>query len=454
MRILQVTHGFPPYNIGGSEVYAYNLCQKLAKEHEVFVFYRVNDLHIKEYSVIHTNLDKLEIFTINNTFRLYDSFEMTYKNNAIAEKFASILEQIRPDVVHIQHLLYLSTKLVKEIKKRRIPVIFTLHDYWLICPQGQLFKNGMEVCNGKDSLECIDCVLYQLNIKKYAFNAYYFLKGIVPERLIQLLKNIYLGYCRFFFLNQNKAINLIKERAAYIKSICSQVDLFISPSQFLKRRFIEFGISEDKIALLPYAFNLENFKNSQKITSDKLRFAFMGNLLPAKGTHILIKAFNKIKNANVELRIYGQASSYKGILGNYLRYLKKIAKDRNIKFMGGFDNRNIAKVFSEIDILVVPSVWYENSPLVIQEAFATQTPVIAANIGGIPELIDNGINGLLFNPNDTQDLYRKINSIIENPRLIEDLKQNIKSPKSIEENAKETENIYKALLNQCPSVLV
>jgi glycosyltransferase involved in cell wall biosynthesis len=230
-----------------------------------------------------------------------------------------------------------------------------------------------------------------------------------------------------------------------MKDIYSKVDLFISPSQFLRRKFIEFGIPEDRITLFPYGFNLENFGNLQKVFSDKLRFGFIGNLLPAKGTHILIEAFNKIKNYNVELRVYGQVNSYKGILGNYLKYLKKISKNKNIKFMGRFDYKDVGEIFKEIDVLVVPSIWYENSPLVIQEAFATKTPVIASDIGGIPELIDDGVNGLLFDPNDSDDLYKKINLIIENPSLIEEIRQNIKPPKSIEENAKEIEKIYNKL---------
>lgn len=448
MKILQTIHGFLPYSIAGTEVYTFNLSQELAKRHKVFVFSRMNDLHMKEYTVSQTSLNSLEIFTINNTFRLYNSFEMTYKNEVIAEKFGSILDQIKPDIVHIQHLLYLSGKIIEEIKKRRIPIVFTLHDYWLICPQGQLLKNNKEICNDK-YLECINCVLHQLSIKKNIFNAYYFLKELIPGSLFQLIKNFYLGYSKFIFLTKEKANNLIEARTVYMKDICSKVDLFISPSNFLKNKFIEFGIPQDKIIFLPHGFNLENFKKLQKTSSPKLRFAFIGNILPAKGVHMLIECFNKIKNDNVELKIYGKAISYKSELRNYLKYIKKIIKSKNIKFMGGFDNRNIAKIFEEIDVLVVPPIWYENSPLVIQEAFAAKTPIVASDIGGISELINHNVNGFLFKPNDVNDLYEKINLIIKKPNLIEEIKQNINPPKSIKKNAEEISNIYEDLLIQC-----
>lgn len=449
MKVIQVVHSFPSSNMAGTEIYAYNLSRQLLKRHKVFVFHRGNDLNLTEYALKHRRLDGLDVFSINNTFRLCGSFEATYKNDVVAKKFGWILDEIEPDIVHIQHLLYLSANIIEEVKKRNIPILFTLHDYWLLCAQGQLLKNNISVCNKNNSFECIGCVFHQLSIKKNVFNAYYFLKKYTPEYLVQLAKNIYLNYCRFFSLGKIRTINLIEERIAYMKAVSSKVDLFISPSQFLKIKFIEFGIPKEKIVFLPYGFNLGNFRGFQKIPSGKLRFGFMGNLLPAKGTHILIQSFNKIKNDNAELRIYGQANSYKGILGNYPRYIKKISRNKNIRFMGGFDNKDVAKILGEIDVLVVPSIWHENSPLVIQEAFAAKTPVIASSIGGIPELIDDGVNGFLFKPNDIEDLYRKINSIIESPSLTEEIKQNITFPKSIEQNAWETESIYEDLISRC-----
>ncbi len=445
MKILQVVHGFPPHNMGGAEIYAYNLSRELVKKHKVSIFYRINDLHQKEYTLTHRDFEGLDIFTVNNTFRLYDSFRDTYKNTLIAEKFASVLERIKPDIVHIQHLLYLGAQLIEEIKKRKIPIVFTLHDYWLFCPQGQLFKDNKEICDRQILSECTDCIIHHLSIKRHIFDVYYFSQKILPASFFQLFKNIYLVYCRFCSL-RNETSNLLNERLIYIKDICSKVDLFIAPSEFLRKRFVEFGIPEDKIIFLSYGLNLDRFKDFQKIPSTKLRFAFIANLLPAKGAHILIECFNKIRDENTELKIYGRVASYKGKLGNYLNYLKKITKNKNIKFMGGFDNREVTKIFREIDVLIAPSIWWEVSPIVIMEALATKTVVIASDIGGIPESIKDGINGFLFKPKDINDLHKKIDLIIKNPSIIEKIKQNIKLPKSIEENAKEIESLYKNLL--------
>jgi len=238
----------------------------------------------------------------------------------------------------------------------------------------------------------------------------------------------------------------MEERAACIKNVCSVVDLFIAPSEFLRKKFIEFGISQDKIIFSQYGFKLDSFKNSKKTISSKLVFAFIGNIIPAKGIHILIKAFNRVKDNNVELKIYGKISSYKGSLAGYLHNMRRLAKNKNIRFMGGFENKDAAKIFSGIDVLIVPSIWQENSPLVIQEAFLAKVLVIASNIGGIPELIKDGSNGLLFHTADADDLYKKMEYMIHNPHTINKFKKSTSEVKNVEDDARETADMYGKLI--------
>jgi glycosyltransferase involved in cell wall biosynthesis len=447
MKILQIIHTYPPYSAAGSEVYTYNLSRELSKRHKMIIFHRINELQRKDYEVYRNYLDGTEIYKINNTFRSYDSFEMTYKNDRIGNIFSEIVDKVKPDIAHIQHLLYLSTTIVDELKKRNIPIIFTLHDYWLFCPQGQLLKKDLSICNN-DYSGCFNCIQHQLCIRKNIFNYYYLLQRFLSDNLLQWIKNNYLNYAKNSFLSPEDSIKQINKRSSYMRDICSKIDLFISPSEFLRERFIKFGIPENKIIFSQYGFNLEYFKEKQKTHSNKLRFACIGNILPAKGAHILIETFNKIKDYNVELKIYGEVSSYKGLLENYLRYIKRLAKNKNIRFMGGFNNKYVASIFKEIDVLIVPSIWYENSPLVIQEALASNTAVIASNIGGIPELIVDGRNGLLFKSNDADCLYEKVKQIIDNPSLLEEFRKNTNAPKDIKQSAIEMEGIYRAYVGK------
>jgi glycosyltransferase involved in cell wall biosynthesis len=172
----------------------------------------------------------------------------------------------------------------------------------------------------------------------------------------------------------------------------------------------------------------------------------MGTLLPVKGIAFLISAFKEIKERNIKLSIYGKLFPFTGF-ESYPNLLKKMVKnDDRIEFMGGYDNKNIGQILPNIDVLIVPSLWLENAPLVIQEAFLTKTPVIASRIGGIPELVNDGLNGLLFNPGDAGDLREKIRCIIANPDIIEKFKGHIPKVKSIEDNAKQIEEIYTGLV--------
>ncbi len=448
MKILQVVHNFLPYSKAGTEIYTHNLSLALAQRgHRVSIFHRCCNLKKREYELTRKKKGGQEIFCLNNTFSLCDSFEMTYKNGIIAEAFARVLDDSKPDIVHIQHLLYLSAEIIKEIVKRGIPVVFTLHDYWLACPQGQFLKSNEKPCHGEDAIECVKCVAYQLGIRKNSFKLYYFLRRYIPEYLVQCAKRCYLVFSSFSI--RKKGASLISGRASYMRKIFSGIDMFIAPSKFFKQAFAGFGIPEEKIIFLPHGFNLDNLKQPRKTFSKKLRFGFIGNLMPAKGAHILIQAFNEIRDNAAELKIYGKAISYKSIIGNYSARIKKMVVNKNTRFTGEFDNRDIENIFSEIDVLVVPSIWRENSPLIIQEAFIANTPVIASDIGGIPELITDTVDGLLFRAGDIEDLRGKMVMCIENPSLIQELKRNIRLPKDIKGHAKAIEGMYEDLLKKC-----
>ena len=445
LRILQIVHDFPPYNIAGTEVYTYNLSIELAKRHKVFIFHRINDKRKGEFEIIHNEHKGLQVYSINNTFKTCDSFEMIYNNEIITDLFSKFLNEINPDIVHVQHLLFLSIGIIEEIKKKGIPIVFTLNDYWLMCPQCQLLKKNLEVCQEHTLSDCIKCVRYQLVIKRGVMDFYWFLRNKLPAFLIQILKNIYFVYARSSFLSKKEEIKQIDSRAKCLRQICAMVDIFLAPSNFLRERFIDFGIPENKIILARYGLNTNLFEEFQKSLSGKIRFGFIGTLLPSKGAHILINAFNGIKRRNIELQIYGRKASYKGF-EYYLKYLTKIGQNDNIHFMGGYNNEKIAEILSGIDILVVPSIWYENSPLVIQEAFLAKVPVIASGIGGIPELVNNGVNGLLFKPGDSKELREKLQYVMENPDFLKKAQENMPVVESIETHAKKIEILYSRLL--------
>jgi glycosyltransferase involved in cell wall biosynthesis len=226
-----------------------------------------------------------------------------------------------------------------------------------------------------------------------------------------------------------------------MRSISGLIDIFISPSQFLRNRFIEFGIAKEKCLFIPHGVRAFEVKNGHPKVKNEVTFGFIGTLLPAKGTHLLIEAFRGIKSENTRLNIYGKLYPYLGF-EDYPAYLKRLARGKRIYFKGEFDNEELGRIFSEIDVLVVPSLWMENSPLVIHEAFRAKVPVIASRIGGICELVYHGKNGFLFNPTDTEGLKSNMELIIEKPEIIQELKKNISPPRDINNHAAEIEDVY------------
>lgn len=442
MRILQVVHSFVPHTMAGTEVYSYRLSKELAKKHEVFVFFRVNNQKEKEYAIYRDNLEGLETYALNNTFKQCGSFRDTYRNSCIDQQFGELLDKIKPHIVHIHHLLFLSHGLVEEIKKRNIPVVYTLHDYWLLCYKGQLIKDNLSICNGVSVTECRDCLKYLLGIRKHSLFIYNLLRKRLPVLLIKGLKNAHL------FFGKKIMAKKIEEFIASTKELSLKIDLFIAPTQFIGNKFIEYGFGADKILYSGYGFNMGGFCSSKKEKSDLLRFAYLGTLLPMKGVDILISAFKELKYQNIQLSIYGKLFAYSGF-ESYPKELNKLTgNDKRIKFMGGYNNDKLPGILANIDVVVVPSLWFENSPLVIQEAFMANTPVIASRIGGIPELINDGINGLLFNPGDEGELKEKMEYLINNPEVIQKFRNKLPKVKSIEENAKETEEIYVKLIDK------
>lgn len=451
MKIVQVIHGFPPYNMAGSELYTYNLARELAKTEEVYVFHRVADPDRDEYELSFTELDGIKICTINNTFKFCTSFEQTYKNDIISAKFGDFLDEVQPDITHFGHLTCLSTTLVEEARKRGLPVVFTLHDFWLFCQLGQLLKRDLSLCNGPKDSECARCLAPQLAIRGGVKKAFELLKKTIPSfhnrtPIASITRTIHRQYAKVFFLFENKAQAQIQERTNHIKEICSQVDLFISPSKFLLGKFVEFGIPANKIVYHDNGFNTALFNSFDKVASKKTRFGYIGTLLPSKGVHILLEAFNGIRSQNVDLRIHGKFVPYHAGFEDYPDYLRSLGKRDNIQWFGEYDNENIAVILSEIDILVVPSIWHENSPLTIHEAFMARIPVITSNIGGMSELVQDEVNGLLFKVGDSRDLRRKMQMIIDKPELVDELRKHINPVIPIEDHAVKLREIYRGLI--------
>jgi len=399
MKILQVIHGFPPYYMAGSEVYTYNLCQELKKENEVFVFTRIENPYEDPYTISDEEYHGIRIRRINKPQRDYTLTDK-YLDGKMDELFGQYLEEINPDVVHIGHLSHLSTNLPRIAKEHNCPVIYTLHDFWLKCYKGQLVKPDLKICEGPSDENCLDCV-----------------KRTFKEKW---------------------DIDDVKKYRTHMNDVFQHIDRFLSPSKFLLEFHASNGVDRNKFVHSKYGFNKDLIKKRHRIYSkgSEISFGFMGRIIPVKGIKLLLEAFSELDKG--ELHIFGS-------VGGQKPFLEKYTNER-VVFDGPFDNWEINEVLEKIDVLVVPSLWYENSPLVIQEAFLAGIPVITSDIGGMAELVENGVDGYTFRVRDKESLKEAMKNIIDDPEVLNNLKVDEKKVRSIEDDVKHIQDIYEEVI--------
>jgi len=408
LNILKIIHGYPPYYMAGSEVYTFNLSNELSKFFNITIFTRVEDDFQKPYTIKESNENGITVIRVNKYSRDY-TFRSKYEDYKLIKIFEKYLVRVKPDVVHIGHLSHLTICIVDIIRKYDIPIIFTLHDYWMMCIRGQLIQDDLSLCSGPNIKKCSECN------KKY-------------------------------FLSHSHAKEEISNWLKTLKTINEHVDLFISPSKFLQKKYIGYGIPEEKIIYMDYGFNKDLFNGIKRNPSTKIRFGFLGRIVPVKGISLLIEAFNEIDHSKAELNIYGK-------LPNSYMFLKEQCLNSSINFKGCYNYNEISNILSNIDVLVTPSIWFENSPLVIHEAFLAKIPVITSNLGGMAELVIHKKNGLLFEPGNVEDLKKKMELFINDPKLIEKYSQET-YVRSIQEDVQEIMKLYFKLVKRKEEELV
>jgi len=389
MKVLLVSHRFPPFHYGGTEVYTYNLAKSLMNAgHEVWVVYRSYDRYKRNYSTLSKEYDNIPIFTINKmVYR--EGFEKTYQDEKIDTLFAEILDLVEPDVVHINHLLYLSFGIVDKANDRQIPIVMTLHDYWLLCPQVHLHKN-YDICKEKDYLSCAECIKKQ-------------------------------GYFggNYIALRNKRAFEVL-----------SKIDQLISPSIFLKSKIIQMldnNASDLDIIHLQNGIAF-NEREKQPIleakSSGRIILGYFGSLGEIKGLHILLDAFERLDKQKFDLKIYGNCDK------NYTDKLDQLfPKWRNYYFGAYTSEESVRLMQAGIDILILPSVIYENHPTVVNEALYAGVPVITSDVGGAPEMIKEGYSGLIFKNLDSESLFEQINKLT--PLIVRNMQDNLRNYKPL-----------------------
>lgn len=445
MRTLIIVHGFPPQAQGGSEIYAHAHARTLQRQYgdELLVLTREHDPAKPEYAVRKERFDGLAVVRINNTFRHARTFEDTYRNETIDGLAANVIDDFKPDVAHIHHLTCLSTGIVAQLATRRIPRFLTLHDYWLICHRGQLLDVDYRCCENaaSDAAEmcsgCLDAAV--ASPAGFAGARVFRAMAVHAPGPAALLRRSGLRFAKLLGADTD---GLAARRTSHMKELCDGITQFIAPCRFMRDRFVAFGIAGERIAVADYGFDAVPFQSTRRTPGGgPLRVGFLGSLMISKGPHVLLESISRLPHDALSVTIYGAHTPYHGD-DSYRDRLAPLVAQPNVTMHGPIPHSDVSKALASLDVLVVPSIWPENSPLVIHEAFLAGVPVIASDVGGVPELVTHEINGLLFRAGDVDDLARALQRVAADRNLLQKLREGIPPVRSIETDVQELRAMY------------
>lgn len=442
-RILLVTHFFPPKHNAGTENYTLGLGKALqAKGYNVQIVC-AGDWELGSNYWNGVTTEQFEGLTVYrhhiNWVRASDPNRVLYDSPQIEKWFDEFLVDHPFNIAHIIHTYSLGIGVLRSIKRAKIPLVLTLMDFWFLCPSLQLLRSNGELCDGiTTAWQCQSCLmansgLFQrierLSVSNSIKSRFWGVLAQIPEISRQ-------SGLRGMLLDVN-------HRKQLINQALSLPDIILTHSDTVQSLFAKSNIS---VKVIRNGHDLSWLDTGLKASgSDVIRFGYLGQITRIKGVHILVEAFIKADfGTKIELEIWGDYEKD----ANYTKELLNLIGDhKSIKFQGRYERNNLSPILSDIDVIVVPSLWYENAPLVIQEALAANTPVIATNLGGMAEAVQHEVNGLLFERNDVDALAHQIERLAGEPDLLEKLVKGIPQVKTIGQEIEQLEQIYIELID-------
>lgn len=400
-----MSHGYPPERVGGTETYTMNLARALSASHQVAVFTRSYSQG-GDFEIIKSNDEGVEVTAVRNNYAISSDYEAHYDNPYIDKIFGDLLDVFRPDVVHFAYFLGgLSAGCLLESTKRKVRTICTLTDFHPICAWGQLLKPDGTECDGpQEGIMCASCFCGE---DPYAGLLWWKKFLVKAKPLKEQVKYLTSG-----------GVQRMKKRLDYIREALLKADVIISPTKYLQDVYEEVGIPS---MLLPFAIDTRVFDGFQRKPSNVFRIAFIGRLLRLKGLHILVEALKEIGDdvSPWTLKIYADDSGEEE--KKYLNDVMRGASER-IHFCGTFEAEKIKEIYEDMDLLVIPSLWAENSPMVLLFALHTETPVVSGDIRGVRDVAGEE-GAFYYPPKDIRKLREILYDILRNKSMLKRLKK-------------------------------
>lgn len=429
MRILLVAHNYPPAHTAGVEQHTAQVARELLRRgHAVRVFCAEKDVARADGTLREREHEGVPVSEFTNNLA-YDAFEQTWELPAAERAFEQVLASHAPQVVHFQHLMHLSTGCVEAAARARAAVLFTLHDYWLQCPRfGQRLHPDGTNCAVIEFTRCGECLsafkYRQSPLERSAGRWIAGVKGLTGVDVSQAAKTTArrLGLSKASPAAPDAegvarlALQLGQRDSELRRRMLDNVRRFIAPSRFLFERMREWGIPLERMELLRMGAEIDRFAAHPRARpagagSGRLRVVFLGTFAPHKAPHLLIEAWGRLPQSvreGAQLELYGSGQHYP----DYVEALRAAATRIGAKVDAVLSRDGVAQTLTSADLLVMPSVWWENAPLVLIEALEARTPVLVSDLGGMAEFVHERPCGATFAPGDAADLARALERLL------------------------------------------
>ncbi|SDP78065.1 Glycosyltransferase Family 4 [Phyllobacterium sp. YR620] len=413
MRVVLFVHCFFPDHFYGTETYTLQLAKNLIYlGHEVTVVCGIfqgeqsNDQVITAYTY-----DGVKVIAFDKNHVPHSRIAETYFQEETRPYLRQILEETKPDVVHVTHLVNHTAVLLEEVVRGNIPLVATLTDFYGFCFNNKLESASGSLCAGPNLLRsnCIACYLKAANhpiARKVANVPMGWAASGLALSVANGLKFDPVG-------DGGQAIHDIVVRPDVLKRAYTHYDAMIAPSRFLLEAYGANGFDRKKLHLSRFGVDIIRRPKPIKDPQSPISIGYIGQIAPHKGVDLLVSAVRDFTTSQARLDIYGPANQDVA----YMQKLRSIAGS-NVQFRGTFPPSEMAEIMSSFDLLAIPSTWYENSPLVLLNALASHTPVIVSDVQGLTEFIEEGISGWSFKRSDANSLKRLLAKLLQNRGLV------------------------------------
>jgi glycosyltransferase involved in cell wall biosynthesis len=415
LRVLVVSHGHPVMSLGGAEVASHNLHKGLNTLPGVESIYLARVGHpVPRHGASALMSLRLAVDEVLFHADDYDHFFLSNGDTeAIRRDLLRFAGDLSPHVVHFHHMIGMGLEALYALREAlpRSLIVVTLHEYLAICHNhGQMVKRPSgQLCNKASPISC---------------------NGCFPD----------IPVSRFL------------KREQFLRGMLGLADAFISPSMFLATRYIEWGIEAEKLSVIENGIVVKEPAPMRDLPARSLRrnrFAYFGQMTPFKGVDVLIDAVSRVPQD-----IWGEDSCLMIYGGNLERQpaefqerVKKLIDDagRRVRFYGAYQNADMPRLMRSVDWVVLPSIWWENSPVVIQEALHHRRPIICSDIGGMAEKVHDGRDGLHFRAGSAHDLADRLIEVLNEPAAWDRLHTTMRAPMSHIDSAREHAELYRRL---------